>query len=94
MVINRSTSNSCYPGTLEADAALTLFQAAALCFFTRALFPAALGLFLVPALSGLTESFFQSVFAVQLYMLLVFLVSGELLPTRNGEGQSRPRKLR
>ena len=57
-----------------------LFQAAALCFFTRQLFPAALGLFMVPALSGLTDSIFQSVFSVQLYMLLFFLVSGPLLP--------------
>lgn len=57
-----------------------LFQAAALWFCTRALFPAALGLFAVPALSGLTDSIFQSFFSVQLYMLLVFLVSGRLLP--------------
>lgn len=53
-----------------------LFQTAALYFCTRTLFPAMLGLFLVPGLSGLTDSIFQSVFSVQLYMTFVFLLSG------------------
>lgn len=51
-----------------------LFQGAAFALFTRALFPAGLGMVLVPGLNGLTDSVFQSFFSVQLYMLLVLLL--------------------
>ena len=66
-----------------------LFQASALWFCTHHLFPAALGLFFVPALSGLTDSIFQSFFSVQLYMLLVFLLSGMLLSDRQENTSAR-----
>lgn len=59
-------------GGLIALVSGLLFQAAALCFFTRTLFLAALGLFVVPALSVLTDSFFQSFFSFQLYAAGLF----------------------
>lgn len=51
-----------------------LFQSAGLVLFTRSMMPAALGLVVVLGLGGLTDSVFQSVFAVQLYMLLLLLL--------------------
>lgn len=51
-----------------------VFQCAGLGLFTRSMMPAALGVVVVPALNGLTDSVFQSFFSVQLYILLVLLL--------------------
>jgi hypothetical protein len=55
-----------------------IFQCAGCQLFHRGTLPAALGIVLVPALNGLTDSVFQSFFAVQLYMLLLlFILHGQ-----------------
>ena len=51
-----------------------LFQSAGFGLFTQATMPAAIGVVVVPALNGLTDSVFQSFFSVQLYMLLILLL--------------------
>jgi len=51
-----------------------LFQCAGYRLFRRDMLPAALGIVVVPALNGLTDSVFQSFFTVQLYMLLLLLI--------------------
>lgn len=59
-----------------------LFQGAGFVLLTRTMMPAALGLVLVPGLNGLTDSVFQSFFSVQLYMLLILLLTHSQVVTR------------